>query len=125
MAKVLSDQNKQIEKKKISRQFLKERDCHVMHKGDTDSSDDEDNKYFEEQNYSGYGRMVKHLLNKGMDSATNEGAKQCANLRTTWKRPLPPAGTSPGCLPGQGRSVTKPPSTAETDGDPIFGIRIV
>lgn len=37
--------------------------------GDTDSSEDEDNKYFEERHYSEYGRAIKNMLNTPKSSS--------------------------------------------------------
>lgn len=34
----------------------------LLHSGDTDSSDDEDNRYFEEQKYNKYGKEIKKIL---------------------------------------------------------------
>lgn len=80
-----------------------------FHTGDTDSSDDEDNKYHEERKYNACGRDIKHLLST---PSTSDSRLREARPEVSWKSK--PA-TQPKILPK--------PQDAQCD--PIFGLKIV
>lgn len=86
----------------------------LVHEGETDSSDDEQNKYYENQKYNQYGKDVKFLLES---PATTSRTQSPARL-STWKSTTTPAKT----LQPQ-----KTPLTEKSDvyTDPVFGIRII
>ncbi|XP_063237866.1 protein MCM10 homolog [Bacillus rossius redtenbacheri] len=107
-------------RKQLSSHFLETRGSGQVRAGDMDSSDDEDNKYFEEQNYTAYGRSVKHLLaGRSVDPAPAGGPGQRAGPGAAWRSPRPPVSAAPA-----GPSPRRP-SVAELDADPVFGIRMV
>ncbi|XP_008200292.1 protein MCM10 homolog [Tribolium castaneum] len=78
-----------------------------IHTGDTDSSDDEDNKYHEERKYNDYGREIKHLLESN-HSAPNSPISQ---PEVSWKNQT----VKPKILP----------KIQDAQSDPVFGLRIV
>lgn len=76
----------------------------IVHAGETDSSDDEENKYYENKKYNEYGREIKYLLES---SATT---KDETIAETTWKSPP---------------KIANMRETSDVYTDPVFGIRIV
>ncbi|CAG9863507.1 unnamed protein product [Phyllotreta striolata] len=88
----------------------------LIHSGDTDSSDDEDSRNWEDSKYSQHGRDIKKLLEQNNTSNTNNvETKRVSN----WKKPI---STNP--IP----KVIKPPETQvkhDVFTDPIFGLRII
>lgn len=84
-------------------------DKSVVHTGLSDSSDDEDNKYFEEAKYNDCGKTIKHLI----QSTASEGSYKSE----TWK---PPVNSNIKTQP-----VSKTTTPNEVLYDPIFGIRII
>ncbi|CAG2057161.1 unnamed protein product [Timema podura] len=90
----------------------------IIHGGDTDSSDDEDNKYHEEQKYSNYGRNIKQLISK-----TNDW-KATATGRDSY---LPACRKSTDRAKDAISVVAKKPDKGTFDAyaDPLFGIRLV
>ncbi|XP_008546854.1 protein MCM10 homolog [Microplitis demolitor] len=109
----------------------------LMH--DVDSSDDEDNKYFEERTYSEAGRSIKELLKKQQDdkdhlsgprsSSSDVNIKEKVYNNTFSRSPRADSKSQAGV--GAGNKVKegpikewlKKPSDIYTD--PIFGLRIV
>ncbi|XP_068081660.1 protein MCM10 homolog isoform X2 [Anabrus simplex] len=89
----------------------------LIHNGDTDSSDDEDNRYSMEAKYNEYGRSIKRML------AEKAVLKESCNFRTDIG--LPKKSNSlwktNGTLPAS-RSLKSETSDVYTD--PVFGIRI-
>lgn len=89
----------------------------LIHSGDTDSSDDEANKNYENRKYNAYGRDIKYLL----DTST---ALQSSGVRNSspWKTTTKEASTSRQLVAPQ-----KPDTFPNPDvyTDPFFGIRIV
>ncbi|GJQ84239.1 Mcm10 [Trypoxylus dichotomus] len=86
----------------------------VIHTGLSDSSDDEDNKYFEEAKYNEYGKTIKKLLNNSSDepAAKTTGA--------SWKLKAKPGAEKQLSLPE-----TKSTTSKDVFVDPFFGIRII
>lgn len=84
----------------------------VVHTGLSDSSDDEDNKYFEETKYNDYGKAIKGLLKASSDKSNLNGIKDIwkSNSNKTKQLSLPP----PKSTPSQNIYI-----------DPFFHIRIV
>ena len=94
----------------------------LVHAGDTDSSDDEDNRYFEEQNYNEYGRKVKHLLTaKHRRQVDTKPATVVKSEESTWK--AKPAPTAPKLTHVTPKSVKGSP--CDIFAEPLSGIRIV
>nr|CAD7262979.1 unnamed protein product [Timema shepardi] len=94
----------------------------IIHQGDTDSSDDEDNKYHEEQKYSNYGRHIKQLISKTNDwKATATGRDSYLPASRESLRKSTDHAKDPISL------VAKKPDKGTFDAyaDPLFGIRIV
>lgn len=89
----------------------------VVHSGDTDSSDDEDNKYFEESRYNTYGKTIKNAL-KDVDRSSGLVDK---NQTSSWKGK--PQMTTTSFLAPEKK--VPPKQTNEASFDPVFGIRIV
>lgn len=87
----------------------------LVHAGETDSSDDEQNKYYENQKYNQYGKDVKFLLGS---SATTSTTQSPTRRLSTWKSTTTPAKTV---------QPQKPPLAEKSDvyTDPVFGIRII
>lgn len=85
-----------------------------IHDGNTDSSDDEDNKYaVEHQNYTESGRSIKDVLKKQTSTDSFYSAS------STWKSKKPASLTqTAACLatPNESKDVYR---------DPFFGIRIM
>lgn len=86
----------------------------LVHEGETDSSDDEQNKYYENQKYNQYGKDVKFLLES---SETTRNAEPPNNNNTTWK--ATPTQTKPL------QSSRTPTEKCDVYTDPVFGIRII
>lgn len=84
-----------------------------IHKGDTDSSDDEHNRDFENRKYNECGRDIKHLLT---DQKTSENFNRDLS---SWKQKRT---FELGAKPKQPSSNIKQKSDIFTD--PFFGIRI-
>ncbi|XP_044268874.1 protein MCM10 homolog [Tribolium madens] len=84
----------------------------LIHTGDTDSSDDEDNKYYEERKYNDCGREIKHLLESSNRSASNSPVSQ---PEVTWKSKSNNQPIKPKILP----------KIQDVQSDPIFGLRVV
>lgn len=79
-----------------------------LHSGDTDSSDDEDNRDFENKKYNESGRDIKHLLN--LNKPENKTEFLPSNKTSSlWK--LTPAATSA--------------PKVQANWDSVFGIRVV
>nr|CAD7577912.1 unnamed protein product [Timema californicum] len=94
----------------------------IIHQGDTDSSDDEDNKYHEEQKYSNYGRHIKQLISKTNDwKATPTGQDSYLPASRESLRKSTDHAKDPISV------VAKKPDKGTFDAyaDPLFGIRIV
>nr|CAD7395528.1 unnamed protein product [Timema cristinae] len=94
----------------------------IIHQGDTDSSDDEDNKYHEEQKYSNYGRHIKQLISKTNDwKATATGRDSYLPASRESLRKSTDHSKDPISV------VAKKPDKGTFDAyaDPLFGIRIV
>ncbi|XP_014245891.1 protein MCM10 homolog [Cimex lectularius] len=92
----------------------------VVHSGDTDSSDDEDNKYFEEVKYNSCGKSIKNSL-KNKDSPYRDKIIPNNNY---WK-PKATENVEPKtfCLP---KKIEKTGQTKQDIGmEPFLGIRIV
>lgn len=91
-----------------------------IHGGDTDSSDDEDNRFSaDHQNYTDSGRSIKSLLKKQTSSDT------CFDSRSSsWKSKKV---SSPASQPGKSESRAVVPVKTPSDiySDPFFGIRIM
>ncbi|KAJ8981700.1 hypothetical protein NQ317_003421 [Molorchus minor] len=55
----------------------------IIHNGDTDSSDDEGNRNYEDRKYSDYGREIKHLL----EDQSSPFSPQCSQSdSSSWKK---------------------------------------
>lgn len=91
-----------------------------IHGGDTDSSDDEDNRFSaDHQNYTDSGRSIKSLLKKQTSLDT------CFDSRSSsWKSKKV---SSPASQPGKSESRAVVPVKTPLDiySDPFFGIRIM
>ncbi|XP_046680017.1 protein MCM10 homolog isoform X2 [Homalodisca vitripennis] len=86
-----------------------------IHNGDTDSSDDEDNKYTENQTYTEAGRTIKNVLKKQSNSSTNYFESPSWKTKKTTLASL---SSSPPVLP-------KTAASKDIYSDPFFGIRII
>lgn len=87
----------------------------IVHSGDTDSSEDEDNKYFEQQRLNEFGKSVKTMMNHIDES------KQLS---------LPFSGSSGRSKTWKEKGQLAAPVSQTTKGDslkfdPICGIRVV
>lgn len=88
-------------------------DKSVVHTGDTDSSDDEGNKYFEEVKYDSFGKFVKEKLKTpGNHSLTSFKNSSWKKNKTNLLSPPTPV-----------REAAK--ETKDINADPIFGIRMI
>lgn len=91
-----------------------------VHGGDTDSSDDEDNRYSaDHQNYTDSGRSIKSFLKKQTSSDTYFDSRS-----SSWKSKKV---SSQASQPGKSQSQPVVPVKTPLDiySDPFFGIRIV
>ncbi|KAF5278528.1 hypothetical protein FQR65_LT15654 [Abscondita terminalis] len=77
-----------------------------IHTGDTDSSEDEDNRDFENRKYNECGRDIKHLLSAS--SSTD-------NILST----------KPAAEPKSSSWIQKPQSKPSDTYEPLFGIRVI
>lgn len=108
----------------LSELFKKEKNCKKqserseIHDGDTDSSDDEDNKYFSDQKYSDCGRNIKQLITKSRPT-TEVGLTK----NSSWKSNKPLLAPSLPLIPSPSTSGHK--SSGDVYTDPYFGIRIM
>ncbi|KAK9509408.1 hypothetical protein O3M35_006735 [Rhynocoris fuscipes] len=84
----------------------------VVHSGDTDSSDDEQNKYFEEAKYNSFGSEIKKLMSEKSNNERRNN--QLGWNKVSQKNQL--------CLP---ETPVVPQSKNDAYMDPIFGIRVV
>lgn len=92
-----------------------------VHGGDTDSSDDEDNRYSaDHQNYTDSGRSIKTFLKKQTSSDTYFDSKS-----SSWKskKVSSPASQQPG--KSQSQAVVPVKTPLDIYSDPFFGIRIM
>ncbi|KAL3275981.1 hypothetical protein HHI36_020712 [Cryptolaemus montrouzieri] len=92
-----------------------------IHNGDTDSSDDEGKRNFENQKYNEYGREIKNLINHTSDSnhakpSSSRGLFPSNSLQTSWKSK---SVTNKVKI----KELDRPPTNVYTD--PIFGISII
>lgn len=85
----------------------------VIHSNEVDSSDDEDNKYFENQKYNSCGKDIKLLL-KTQESTTPDPTIRNERA-SSWKS----GSKKPGITP---KATTK---AVDVYTDPYFGIRII
>ncbi|BES97937.1 sensitized chromosome inheritance modifier 19 [Nesidiocoris tenuis] len=112
-----------VEKK--SKNVLPGKNDSVIHTGDTDSSDDEDNKYFEERTYNSCGTDIKKMLKKKSSTGVSYEASTSAKVPATTSNSYvfglsasPPRKTS-------SETTTSSKTTADAYKDPVFGISIV
>ena len=63
------------EKKQLLQRIEKKKNSSLIHKGDTDSEDDEDNRNPFETTYSSFGKQVKKSLNKSPPSSTSYSSR--------------------------------------------------
>lgn len=82
----------------------------LIHTGETDSSDDESNKYFENNKYNDCGKNIKQMITAS--TATNNISTKSQSIWTNKNKD---------------KQLSAGVSTANTDlyTDPVFGIRIV
>ncbi|XP_060520030.1 protein MCM10 homolog [Cylas formicarius] len=92
-------------------------DSTSIHQGDTDSSDDEGNRNFENQKYTDCGKQIKELLTQENPSISSSHYGQPKQRISTWK-------TKPQSFAGKKleKLESKPQDVLI---DPFFGIRIV
>lgn len=84
-----------------------------IHDGNTDSSDDEDNKYaVEHQNYTESGRSIKDLFKK----QTSSSSFYSASSSSSWKSIKPTPSSTPLTTHNESRDIYR---------DPFFGIRVM
>lgn len=93
-----------------------DRDKSVVHTGDTDSSDDEDNKYFQEARYDSYGRSIKQCLQK----AESDKSKRSSS---TLKEKVSKCNNTPSFITPKPAASCK--DVHDVTADPVFGIRII
>lgn len=87
----------------------------LIHEGETDSSDDEQNKYYQNQKYNQYGKDVKFLL----ESSTTTTQPPASRL-STWK-----SATATAKAVKSTNTSRTPIEKSDVYTDPVFGIRIV
>lgn len=105
-----------VEKNQLSVNKIQKPSSSQIHKGDTDSSDDEDNKYYEESKYNECGRQIKQLLKTDpVHFSSSSPAPGSSKINWKSKTLLKSNNTTPTLL-------TKETSDIYTD--PIFGLRI-
>ncbi|XP_014293957.1 protein MCM10 homolog [Halyomorpha halys] len=85
----------------------------VVHTGDTDSSDDEGNKYFDEVKYDSFGKFVKNKLK-------NTGNQLTSYKNSSWKK-----NKTDSLSPATSVKVAGKETKVDVSADPIFGIRII
>ncbi|KAJ8963634.1 hypothetical protein NQ314_005481 [Rhamnusium bicolor] len=92
----------------------------VIHNGDTNSSDDEGNRNFEDKKYTECGREIKHLLGNTSSSSTSPYSQKSS----TWKTK---ATFTPSDEPKPISKIRNEKTKANSDvyTDPIFGMRII
>lgn len=98
----------------------------IIHSGDTDSSDDEGNRNYENAKYNEYGTGIKKLLNNSNESSTSspnfKKGQRVSWITNTNKHEE---------LPKLTNTIQKPKikisnqQKFDVDSDPFFGIRIV
>lgn len=104
-------------------------DKSLIHNGDTDSSDDEDNKNMDSYNYDSFGRDIKRLLqtNKKDDPLSGEirrADKPLSKLKRSSEKPpvnLAEANVKQLSLPNK----DTPLKSFNLYADPFFGLRIM
>ncbi|KAG5886024.1 hypothetical protein JTB14_023665 [Gonioctena quinquepunctata] len=89
----------------------------VVHSGDTDSSDEESNRNYENQKYNECGKDVKNLLSTGHSSFSGNSNR---HRSSDWKK-KPGSSHSPTLSKITSIESCKP----DVYSDPIFGLRIV
>lgn len=89
----------------------------VVHEGVTDSSDEEENKYYEKQKYNQYGKDVKFLLETSATTSKTI-AEQSRRSLSVWKS------ASTKVVKPTNVSKTRP-DNSDIYTDPVFGIRII
>lgn len=109
-----------IELKKDDRRSL-------IHSGDTDSSDDEDNKNPEDRRYNAYGNEIKRLLSDVQPHTRPINGFSGPRERVSWKTPSPITSESSKLpLTSPKRSETKKDKDKfDVFTDPVFGLRIM
>ncbi|CAH1396658.1 unnamed protein product [Nezara viridula] len=108
---VQADTQESLPEKPKQKNLLTEKS--VIHTGDTDSSDDEGNKYFEDIKYDSFGKFVKNKLK----STGNHSPTSFKN--SSWKKNKTDSLAPPTSV---GLAVKE---TKDVSADPIFGIRMV
>ncbi|KAH9634291.1 hypothetical protein HF086_011551 [Spodoptera exigua] len=104
----------------------------AIHNGDTDSSDDEEQRNYTERKYSNYGTEVKKILDQQQDEQRDKRLDFETRLRQTnmdikvaqstfkSKKPIEQVNKNTFCAP----EIKKPKESADIYTDPVFGIRI-
>ncbi|CAG9824472.1 unnamed protein product [Phaedon cochleariae] len=102
----------------------------IIHSGDTDSSDEEGNRNFEEKKYNDCGRDIKHLLSSSADNSLDSEGKIKKRI-SYWKKPTLMS-TKPTIQSNAWdknspniKSSKLPEVKIDVYTDPVFGIRII
>lgn len=92
----------------------------IIHTGDTDSSDDEDNRDFENQKYNECGRSLKQLLETVEPKSITH--PQSSPNTSAWK-----PNNAKNVPPKKHKSSVPPKTNAKpaVDSHPIFGLRVI
>lgn len=99
----------------------------LVHSGDTDSSDDEDNKNVENRKYNDCGKQIKRILNDTTPHTKPVNGFYGPRERISWK--ASPSTSSniakPSPTPQKKSSLNLPKEKCDVFIDPLFHIRIV
>ncbi|XP_071442899.1 protein MCM10 homolog [Hetaerina americana] len=110
-----SAKEKKTSRLRLTDLFSKKDVSSVVHSGETDSSEDEDNKYFDQQRLNDYGKCVKSMLNNQDEDKRLLPVAEFTGRSKTWKEK--------GQLAAPASSSSKDISKLKFD--PICGIRII
>lgn len=93
----------------------------IIHTGDTDSSEDEDNRDFENQKYNECGRSIKHLLGTVEPKSTTSPLSS-PHWKANNAKNVPPKIQKSNLTP---KSIAPINAKPAVDCHPIFGLRVV
>lgn len=99
----------------------------VVHKGDTDSSDDEGNRNYEDAKYSEYGNEIKKLLNNSHEASPSTYLNFNKKQRISWKTNTSKYSDSlkPATIDHISNGGNRNKLNVDVYSDPIFGLRVV
>lgn len=106
-------------------EVLKKEKKNFLHSGDTDSSDDEDNRNLEDKKYNDCGKEIKRLINDTPSHSRPLNGFNGPRERISWKQKSPVTSEAPKPVITQNKFDETKKEKFDVFIDPIFHLRIV